>query len=151
MLPSKQQPNKIIEYAHYLGRSSASPNKNLSFEIVKNREFESLKEKLRQLYEEFSTKKTIEEVDFQDFINFIIHYVKPKKYNKDFDKSVLSEIFISWDFNKDNKITLNEFYDNYISEYLHAKSKISSLGREIYEIENQVKNATEKYREAKVA
>ena len=75
MFSISDMPSKKIESSYYIGRSNLSPSKNLTIEINRNREFETMKENLKLLYEKFPDKKNNDEIEWQDLLKFLIFYV----------------------------------------------------------------------------
>ena len=59
-------------------------------------------------------------------------------------------MFKNWDLDGDDKITIDDFFSNYVNEQLNAKYKVRSLARELKEVENQIKILRDKLNDAKV-
>lgn len=82
---------------------------------------------------------------------FVLLCIHKKHSNREFDETIVQDLFKKWDLDGDDKISIDDFFNNYVTELLNAKYKLKSLSRELKEIENQIKIFRDKLNEAKVS
>ena len=72
-----------------------------------------------------------------------------KQLPKGYDESLIDDLFKNWDFHGENKISIEDFFNNYVQEEQFARQKVHQLTRIINEIVVQIKGFQEKLSAAK--
>jgi hypothetical protein len=116
----------------------ASPAKSAKFNILKDREYERIKERLQDEFQEIDKNH-----DGKITVDEIIAFLKHKSNGQPVDEVPVEQLFMALDENGDGRIELNEFVEAYFLKQVEDEMRLK-------ELEEMVIEDSEKLEEIKV-